>query len=118
MKKEIKEFYDSKDFQLSKLISKRPKNVSATGVVAAAESLYEEIQQGLKIKDVQIPRRIWLMAKGGEGDEEFLAEIKEIKEQHLAEIKEIKEQYFIYKLRVGIGTVIMAIGIFMRWLSC
>ena len=107
MKAEIKEFYDSKDFQLSKLINKRPKNVSATGVVAAAESLYEEIQQGLKIKDVQIPRRIWLMAKGSKGDEEFLTEIREI-----------KKQYFIYKLRIGVGTVIVGIGIFMRWLLC
>jgi len=92
MKKEILEFYADKGFELTKLYRRKPERITNVQVQAAAHDLYWQIQNGLEIKDINIGRRIFTIAKTIEykefaKDQDTLEHSKEI-------INKLKDQRF------------------------
>jgi hypothetical protein len=69
MKQEIINFYKDKDIPISLMIDKRRHNTKPEQVEEAAVKTYEEIQDGFKIKDREIPRYIFRKAVGLKGDQ-------------------------------------------------
>jgi hypothetical protein len=69
MKREIINFYKDKDIPISLMIDKRRHNTTPEQVEEAAVQAYEEIQDGFKIKDREIPRYIFRKAVGLKGDQ-------------------------------------------------
>jgi len=63
MKPEITKFYADKQLHIPKLITKRPADVTAEQVEAAAEKVYYDIQKGYEIKIINIARYVWQVAK-------------------------------------------------------
>ena len=83
MKKKILRFYADKDFDIPKLIIRRPHYLMASQVEAAAVELYKQILKHEEIKDINISRRIYKIAetvlyKEFEQDHETLENAKEI----------------------------------------
>ena len=68
MKKEIINFYKDKNIPISLMIDKRRHNTTPEQVEEAAVKTYEEIQNGLKMEDREIPRYIFRKAVGLKGD--------------------------------------------------
>ena len=62
MKKQIIEFYEKKKVQIPDMINKRPTELLPTQVEEAAEIMYHQIKNGLKIKDISIARRVFQIA--------------------------------------------------------
>jgi len=92
MKRTIVTFYEKKGFELTKLMRKKPPGIREAQIKAAAKQVYYEIQNGREIKDLNIPRRIFEIAKGIEY-KEFLAEEK-ILASHKQIINELKMERF------------------------
>lgn len=59
MRKDILKFYEDKGFQISKLIDRRPENLTSDQVEAGAIKLFNMIQKGEIIKDINIARRVF-----------------------------------------------------------
>jgi len=105
MKKKIRDFYAHKDFRIQKMTDKRPSGVPAENIPKAAEVLYNEIQNGLDIKDISIPRRVWSIAK-------------QIGQDVKIEQEEIKKKHRLFNIGVAI-TLYIILGIEVaRWLLC
>ena len=68
MKIDVIRFYKDKNIPISLLISKRRHNATPEQIEEAAVQTYEEIQNGLKIEDREIPRHIFRKAVGLKGD--------------------------------------------------
>lgn len=68
MNLDIINFYADLNLQIPKLIAKRPSDITASQVEAAAEKVYSEIQAGYQIKHLNIARHIWNVAKGINAD--------------------------------------------------
>ena len=86
MKKKIADFYKDKGFEVPKLCRAKPRGINNLQVQAAATDLYYEIKRGLEIKDLNVPRRIFELAKTVEykefmKDQEILEHSKEIIER-------------------------------------
>lgn len=92
MRQEIIEFYKNKGFELTKLYRAKPTNITNIQIQAAAHDLYWKIHGGLEIKDINIGRRIFEIAK--------TIEYKEFaKDQHTLEhskeiISKLRDQRF------------------------
>ena len=56
MKKEVINFYKDKGIPMSLMIDKRRHNTTPEQVEEAAVRLYDEIQDGFKIEDREMPR--------------------------------------------------------------
>lgn len=63
MNPEIVKFYADKQLHIPKLINKRPSDTTVIQVEVAVEDVYFEIRAGLKIKDLNIARYVWKIAK-------------------------------------------------------
>lgn len=63
MKKKILKFYAGKGFHLSKLIDRRPQPLNSAQVEAAAVKVFNMIKKGQVIKDINIARKIFDLAK-------------------------------------------------------
>ena len=63
MKKEIIKFYADKAFHIPKLIARRPPELSPEQIEAAAVEVYNQIQGGLQIKQINIYRHIKEVAR-------------------------------------------------------
>ena len=68
MKKEIINFYKNKDIPISLMIDKRRHKTTPEQIEEAAVNLYDEIQNGFKMEDREIPRHIFRKAVGLKGD--------------------------------------------------
>jgi len=106
MRKKIINFYKDKGFELTKLYRAKPQGTNNAQVQAAAQELYKQIQRGLEIKDINIARRIFEIAKTVEykefvKDQKILEHSKEI-------IGYLKDQRLA--LCIIIGCLLMVIG--------
>jgi len=63
MRTKVLNFYKEKGFDLLKLARRKPPGINEAQVYAAADELYKQIQHGLEIKNINIPRRIYELAK-------------------------------------------------------
>lgn len=63
MRKKVLKFYAGKGFHLSKLIDRRPPALNSAQVEAAAVKVFNLIQKGEIIKDINIARKIFEIAK-------------------------------------------------------
>jgi len=60
---EVSAFYSDRGIPIKALIDKRPSGLLPENVETAALAVYEEIQGGLKIKTIEIPRYVWRRAR-------------------------------------------------------
>lgn len=68
MKKEIIDFYADKGLHISKMINRRPYDVSPEQIEAAAELVYYDIQNGHELKNIQIASEVFRVAKDINGE--------------------------------------------------
>jgi len=68
MRKEVINFYKDKGIPMSLMIDKRRHNTTPEQVEEAAVNLYDEIQDGFKIEDREMPRYIFRKAVGLRSD--------------------------------------------------
>jgi len=103
MKKKIFEFYASKRFELTKLYRAKPQGLSNAQVQAAAQELYKQIQRGLEIKNINIARRIFELAKTVEY-KEFVKD-QEIIETYKPVIRTLKRERIFLWVAIGVLAV-------------
>ena len=63
MRKKILKFYEGKGFHLSKLIDRRPQTLNSAQIEAAAVKVFNMIKEGEVIKNINIPRKVFEIAK-------------------------------------------------------
>ncbi len=63
MNPEIVKFYADKQLHISKLIARRPSDVTSEQVEMAAEKVYSEVKAGYRIKTINIARHVWRVAR-------------------------------------------------------
>lgn len=63
MRRKILKFYEGKGFHLSKLIDRRPAGLNSAQIEAAAAKLFKMIEKGEAIKDINIPRKVFEIAR-------------------------------------------------------
>ena len=64
MKKEIRDFYTSKELHLSKLIERgKLRNLTKAQVESAAIIIYDRIRSGDEMKTIKIAWEVWALAK-------------------------------------------------------
>lgn len=68
MKKEIVNFYAEKGLHISKMINRRPSDISPEQIEAAAELVYKDIQDGRELKNIQIASEVFRIAKDINGE--------------------------------------------------
>lgn len=62
MKKEITQYLESKGFQVHKIIMNIPWNIPEDQIFLAIHDIYEEIENGRRIRDIELVREIWRKA--------------------------------------------------------
>lgn len=120
----IAKFYADKQLHVPKLIMKRPVDVTAEQVEAAAEKVYFEIQNGHKIKTLNIARHIWQVAKNINADayleeQELLQEYKDIvagfnlriasKNRQIKKLEKLCNKVLIYNSIIAVLAVGLAV---------
>ena len=63
MKKQIIDFYANKGFHIPKLIERRPRGLTPAQVEAGAVKVFDLLERGEFIKDINIALRVWREAK-------------------------------------------------------
>lgn len=90
MKKEIIDFYADKGLHISKIINRRPYDVSPEQIEAAADLVYHDIQNGRQLKNIQIASEVFRVAKDINGEK--YAQEKAIVEDAKTIIDDLKNQ--------------------------
>lgn len=113
MKKAIIKFYESKALHISKLIARRPENLTPEQIEAAAVAVYDEIMDGLEIKTIRIFGHIKEVARDIDA-RQYVEDRKLIDDAK--EIIAIKDEKFE---RLAIVSIILAvlviIDLITRW---
>ena len=103
MKKEILNFYAEKGFHVRKLITRRPDNLTPEQIEAAAVEVYNQIQDGLQIKQINIYRHIKEVAR--DIDARQYAEDRKL----IDDSKEIIAEKDMRFRRLALGAVILSV---------
>jgi len=84
MKKEIVNFYATKNLNLEKIIArgKQIYGLQEMAIINAAIKLYNEIHAGKQIKDINIAWEIWRIAKNAKFTKRDLMTINELRESN------------------------------------
>ena len=100
MKQKIINFYKDKGFELTKLMRRKPPGLNNSQVQAAAQELYNQIKRGLEIKDINIARRIFQIAKSIEY-QDFVKD-QEIIETYKPVIRTLKRERIALWIAIGV----------------
>jgi len=92
MNQDILDFYSSKNLHMHKIIRRKPYNVTQEDVEAAAVEVYEEVQEGLEIRNLYIVWEVWRRAKAI--DSQKYTEQKEHYFQLKAETPKLKAYFY------------------------
>ncbi len=113
MEKEIQNFYDSRNYQIQKMVDRCPnKKLTKDQIIGGAIKLYKEIELGREVREIAIPREVWRLAEEIDS-EAFLAGYgAEIEGKYRDRL-----DYFIEKDRRLKTRQIIWISLFVLWLG-